>query len=138
MLQRHQPVADPVGGTFGGERGISLPLLDGLNGKTTVFKRATEIDMGSAKSGIELQAGAQGVDRTGKVVQLPERDRIIEIDEMQEWIAIVEGDPGLVDFRGLCLLPGSTSAFRNGEEIGEGEPLGARKFQNFGERGVGR
>ncbi len=95
MLERHQAVLQHVRRALGRQFRIGAPLLDRLRRQPRILQGAPEIDVGGPEFRIELQAGAQRVDGARKVALLPERDGIIEQDEMQIGMRVVEGDPSL-------------------------------------------
>jgi len=99
---------------------------DCLGGDAAIFQRPSEIDVRRTKTRIELEASAQGINRSRHVAQLPQGNGIIEIDEMQVGMGFVECDPDLIGLYRLDLLFRTTSGFCELEQLVERKALSAR------------
>lgn len=71
MLQHHDAIGKPVRRNIRGHFGIDAPLLQRIVEQSAVFQRPAQIDMGGAELRINLQAGAQGIDRPSHIAKLP-------------------------------------------------------------------
>ncbi len=72
------------------------------------------------------------MDGTRQIACLPNRDRIVEIDEMQQRMRLVIGEPGLVDLDCLGMRAGRHPRFRVAEEICDRQALQTRHLDHVG------
>ena len=100
--------------------------------KTAVLEGAAEIDARLAHQRRNLEAGLERVDGAGHIVQTPQRDRVVEVGEMQDRAVVVECDPGTVELCGRGLLVARIQLLGDLEELQKGELLLACTFQGGG------
>lgn len=135
VLEGHQPMAETVGRDIGSDLGVGTPLLDGRVYQSAVLEDAAKVDMRRAELRIELEAGAKGIDCARPIAHHVRRDRIVEIGEMQQRIAVVIGDPALVEFDGLGLVPAVAKDSCDVEQIAESKLSLPRLLERISEQG---
>ena len=132
MLQHHHAVGHLVGRGLGREINEAAPLVDGQHAEPGILIGTAEINLGVPELGIKLDRHPQRMDRTREIARLPNGDRVVEINEMQQRMRFVIGEPGLVDLDRFG--PGASRRTRLGitEEVRYREALQTRHLDHVG------